>query len=93
MNPTFEPINRDAAKILSRKTVPANTVADALQIIGANIAGEITRNQVEATLAKGLQAEYTVRVKKCGGKAGHNVIMTYKERTDGFTAAHFTDLA
>ena len=79
--------------MLSRKTVPAHTVGDALKIIGENIAGEITRNQVEATLYKGLQAEYTVRVKKCPGKPGHNVTMTYKERTDGFTAAHFTDLA
>jgi len=93
MNQTLEPINRDAAKILSRRTIPAHTVAEALRIIGANIAGEITRNQVEETLSKGLQAEYTVRVKKCPGKPGHNVIMTYKERTDGFTAAHFTDLA
>lgn len=88
-----EPINKDAAKILSRKTVPATTVEQALKIIASNIGGEITRDTVRRTLDEGLEAEYTLRVKKCPKKPGHNVTMTFKKRSAGFSAAHFTDLA
>lgn len=92
INPTLDSINRDVAKNPSCKTVPAHTIKEALCIIGASIAGEITRNQVEETLSKGLQAEYTVRAKKCLNRPGYKVTMTYKERSEGFTAAHFPNL-
>jgi hypothetical protein len=86
------PVNKDAAKVLSGKSVPANTIADGLDLIALNLTGDASRIKIAETLNKGMVAKYTVQIRKCINKPGCNVTMTFHESTPGYTVAHFTEL-
>jgi len=73
--------------------VPAKTVADALEIMAANITGEISRIKIAETLNKGLVAKYTVQIRKCKNSHGCNVTLTFQAASAGVTVAHFTELS
>ena len=92
ITPDRTPINSDAATSLSHKSVPAHSIADALDIVSANITGDISRMKIAEALHKGFVAKYTVQVRKCPNKPGCNVTLTFQESSAGKTVAHFTEL-
>lgn len=93
ITPDRTPVNSAAAKALSRQSVPAKTVADALEIMAANITGEISRIKIAETLNEGLVAKYTVQIRKCKNSHGCNVTLTFQAASAGVTVAHFTELS
>jgi hypothetical protein len=93
ITPDKTPVNSAAAKALSRQSVPTHTVADALEIMAANITGDISRIKIAETLNKGLIAKYTLQIRKCQNSYGCNVTLTFQAVNKGTTVAHFTELA
>ena len=92
VTPDRDPVNKDARKCLSTKSVPAKTIADALDIVAETIAGPITRQTIASVLARDLTAKYTLQIKKCRKSHGFNVSLNFQVVGHGASVAHFTEL-
>lgn len=87
------PINKQAARILSKDSNRLNTVEDALKSVWRFLSSSIGLTKVRDALENGNEVvEYRIKIYKKPNLPGFCVRVYYIERQHEFNPIHFTDL-